>query len=81
MESKRKKQRNELEATKKELENEFRIAQGLEPLGDGEEDDTKKSEDEEEDPQRDIILMESSRILNDLIVPVEATAELQTVKK
>lgn len=80
MESKRKLQREELTKTKERLENEFRIAQGLPPIDKDKKDDEKPIENE--DPvESDVILKETAKILNDLIVPVETKdTDLKTVK-
>lgn len=80
MKSKRAAQRSQLEETKKKLKNEFRMAQGLPPI-DEENDEAKK--DEEEDPiESDVILKETAKILNDLIIPVDQNLnEMQTVKQ
>ena len=79
MESKRTSQREELTQTRERLENEFRIAQGLPPLQEGDSD--KKDALDEEPIENDIILKESARILNDLIVPVNLDdVDLKTVR-
>ena len=84
-EAKRKIEREKLTATKDRLENEFRVAQGLPPLNEEEEEEEEaldKAEEEEKAVESDVILKESAKILNDLIVPFESPAEdLQTVKK
>lgn len=83
MESKRKAEREQLLDMQHELENELRIAQGLEPLP--QRDDTAKiDEDEEEDDEEkphDILLQETARILNDLILILESgPSGLQALK-
>ncbi len=70
-EKKRKQQRDSLMRAKNNLENEMRIAQGLAPLDLDEaataEDDAETTDAEEE--LNDIILLETTKILGDLIVP------------
>ena len=81
--SKRKTEREKLLDMRHELENELRIAQGLEPLP--ERDDTLEidefeEEDDEEKPH-DILLQETARILNDLIqIPDSGSSGLQALK-
>ena len=84
LESKRKKEREELQSTKRQLENEIRIAQGLTPLPEDQqfEELDSVSEFEDEDKNKmDILLNESARILNDLIIltPAKPT-DLQAKK-
>lgn len=67
----RKQEREKIEATKFKLQNEFRIAQGLEPLPEGAEVD----EDEEVEPV-DVLLKESAKILFDLLTPQHSTAQI-----
>jgi carboxyl-terminal processing protease len=69
LQTKRKAERERLSAARKNLQNEFRIAQGLEPLS---EDST--DEDFEETEPVDVILNETARILEDLFSPVQTTA-------
>ena len=81
--SKRKTEREKLLDMRHELENELRIAQGLEPLP--ERDDTLEidefeEEDDKEKPH-DILLQETARILNDLIqIPDSGSSGLQALK-
>ncbi len=79
MESKRKTQREELTKTKERLENEFRIAQGLPPI---DRDNKNEKQAKDEAPvESDVILKETAKILNDLIVPVKANdPDIKTVK-
>ncbi|MGK0296656.1 MAG: carboxyl-terminal processing protease [Gammaproteobacteria bacterium] len=67
-ESKRKLEREKLTKSRKNLQNEFRIAQGLEPLA-------EESDDEEFDKTEpvDVILNEAARILEDLSRPIQTT--------
>jgi len=69
LESKRRQEREQLEAARKNLQNEFRIAQGLVPLD-------ESSEDEEIDRTEvaDVILKETARILFDLSTPTHLLA-------
>ena len=78
-ETKRKQQRELLTQTKERLKNEFRDAQGLPAI----DEDAESDEDTEEAPvASDVILKETARILNDMIIPFESPSEdLQTVKK
>jgi len=83
MESKRKIERAQLLDMKHELENELRIVQGLEPLP--ERDDSlaidEFEEENDEDKPHDVLLQETVRILNDMIVIPDASAtELQALK-
>jgi len=80
LESKRKKEREQLQTTRRQLKNELRIAQGLEPLQGAQEIDEPENEDEDKD-KMDILLNETARILHDLIVltPVMST-DLQAKK-
>ncbi|NNE38559.1 MAG: carboxy terminal-processing peptidase, partial [Gammaproteobacteria bacterium] len=68
-EAKRKAEREQLTSARKTLQNEFRIAQGLEPLA----EDSNDEEFEDTEPV-DVILNESARILEDLLSPVQTTA-------
>ena len=82
-ESKRKIERAQLLDMKHELENELRIVQGLEPLP--ERDDSlaidEFEEENDEDKPHDVLLQETVRILNDMIVIPDASAtELQALK-
>ena len=82
LESKRKKEREQLQTTRRQLKNELRIAQGLEPLQGAQEIDEPENEDEDKDKDKmDLLLNESARILYDLIVltPVMST-DLQAKK-
>ncbi len=80
MESKRTNQRKDLTEAKERLENEFRSAQGLPPI-DKEKEDNNTIADSEKPIESDVILKESAKILNDLIVPISQTDnEMQTVK-
>ena len=83
-ESKRKAEREHLLDMKHELDNELRIAQGLEPLPKKDTSldvDEFEEEDEDEDKPHDILLQETARILYDLIVlPDSSPAELQALK-
>ena len=75
LESKRKTEREQLLNTKRELLNEFRIAQGLDPLPQGTEPD-----ETEDDKIVDILLKEAAQILNDLIISTpEMPVDLQAV--
>ena len=69
LETKRKLEREKLTQARRNLQNEFRVAQGLEPLG--EESDVEDFDDTE---TVDVILNESARILEDLVGPVQTTA-------
>jgi len=71
VESERKKEREELQTSRKAITNAMRVAQGLEPLEElEEEEETNNNEqDEEENELLDIILQETANILNDLITP------------
>ncbi len=68
-ESKRKAEREQLSSARKTLQNEFRIAQGLEPLA----EDSDDEEFEDTEPV-DVILKETARILQDLLSPAQTTA-------
>ncbi len=82
MKTKRSEQRSELEETKKDLKNEFRIAQGLPPIDDENDDAKAESEDEEDPIESDVILKETAKILNDLIIPIDQNLNnIQTVKQ
>ena len=78
LESKRKKEREQLQTARRQLKNELRIAQGLEPLQGAQEIDEPENEDED---KMDILLNETAHILYDLIVltPVMST-DLQAKK-
>ncbi|MBT7950566.1 MAG: carboxy terminal-processing peptidase [Gammaproteobacteria bacterium] len=69
----RENEREKLLDTKLRLENEFRIAQGLEPLAKDEEADEAEKE---ELNTIDVILDETAHILFDLISPAHSTAQL-----
>ena len=69
VESDRKKEREELQTSRKEITNAMRIAQGLEPIDNFDEDETENSNQDEEEELIDIILQETANILNDLIAP------------
>ncbi len=83
-ESKRKAERENLLDMKHELENELRIAQGLEPLPERDntlEIDEFEEEENNEDKPHDILLQETARILYDLITtPNSSSARLQALK-
>ncbi len=68
-ETKRKTERETLSTARKTLQNEFRIAQGLAPL-----DDESDDQDFEDTEPVDVILNESARILEDLLIPPQTTA-------
>jgi len=74
--TKRKAERERLEQTSKELQNQYRIAQGLEPLPeDASEDDIAVAEEEEEEVEPvDVLLEEAANILTDLVIPPRTTA-------
>jgi hypothetical protein len=83
MKSKRQAEREQLLDMKHELENELRIAQGLEPLP--QRDGTLKidevEEEDDKDKPHDILLQETARILNDLILILDSgPAGLQALK-
>lgn len=85
-ESTRKEERDNLMQAKNKLENAMRVAQGLPPVemdaASVEEEAVTDEESAEDDEMSDIILMETTKILNDLIVPQEQIEEnLKTVKK
>ena len=69
----RKEEREKLQDAKFELENEFRIAQGLPPL---EKNAAEEDENEDEVEPVDVILEETANILFDLISPSHSTAQL-----
>lgn len=69
LQSKRKQEREKLDAARKNLQNEFRIAQGLDPLP-----EDSDEEDFEETEAVDVILNETARILEDLLTPLQTTA-------
>jgi carboxyl-terminal processing protease len=71
LENERKSEREKLLDTKLKLQNEFRLAQGLEPLAKGVEPD----ESEKVEPI-DVLLEETAQILFDLISPSHSTAQL-----
>ncbi|HSR63897.1 MAG TPA: carboxy terminal-processing peptidase [Gammaproteobacteria bacterium] len=78
LESERKQEREELLQAKRDLQNEFRVARGLEPLPeDADEEDLEVEEDEEVD----ILLNETARILHDWITSPSLSVDLQTVKQ
>jgi hypothetical protein len=87
MQSKRKAEREQLLDMKHELENELRIAQGLDPLPQrddtlkiNEDEEANEEEDDKEKPH-DILLQETARILNDLILILDSgPARLQALK-
>ncbi|NKB36711.1 MAG: tail-specific protease [Gammaproteobacteria bacterium] len=64
-------EREELKLTQLTLQNEFRQAQGLAPLVEGEEAD-----DDEDIEPIDVLLEEAAQILYDLISPTHSTAQL-----
>ena len=65
MESKRVKERDQILDTKRELENQLRIAHGLPPLP--KDADLSEIENDENEDKTDILLNETALILNDLI--------------
>ena len=65
MESKRIKERDQLLNTKRELENQLRIAHGLAPIP--ENADLSEVENDEDEDKTDVLLNETALILNDLI--------------
>ena len=67
----RKIERVKLKDTQLKLQNEFRLAQGLEPLLAG----VEAKETEEVEPV-DVLLEETAQILFDLISPAHSTAQL-----
>jgi carboxyl-terminal processing protease len=69
LQTKRKLERERLSDARKKLQNEFRIAQGLDPLS----EDTNEEEFEDTEPV-DVLLNETARILEDLFMPVQTTA-------
>ncbi|MEJ2093835.1 MAG: carboxy terminal-processing peptidase [Gammaproteobacteria bacterium] len=64
--SERKAEREKLQETREQLENEIRIAQGLPPLNDNESNTESAGQ---EDDTMDIILKEAGMILDDMIAP------------
>ena len=71
LESKRKQEREQLLATKRELQNQLRESQGLEPLAkDADLDDP--GDLEKDDVPVDVLLIETTHILNDLIINAPA---------
>ena len=70
----RKAEREKLEDAKFELDNEFRVAQGLAPVARDAEDQGEDEEDEVEPV--DVILEETANILFDLISPSHSTAQV-----
>ena len=77
MESKRAEQRQQLDDTKRRLRNEVRAAQGLPAI----DEDTEEAASEEDPIESDVILKETAKILNDLIIPTaQNIQEMQTVK-
>ncbi len=87
LETRRRMERNTNEKARQERENQFRIALGLEPLGEdeanGEQDETNGEQDEEHDERlSDILLNETAHILADLIDTTRPPpATLQTAGK
>lgn len=76
--SKREAERKKFKKAKHKLENEFRLAQGLEPLPDDTESlDSDSKEREKEEKPVDVILKETAQILGDLTVPARTTASEQ----
>jgi len=73
----REKERKEMNLKRNRIENEFRIAQGLEPIPEG--TDIEDLEDEDDFKPKDVLLEETARILHDLILPSHAIAS--TVQK
>ncbi len=72
---KREQEREKYKKTRHELTNQFRIAQGLEPIP--EDVDSKEEEEETEDEESDlldVLLNETAQILIDLITPARTTA-------
>ena len=67
LESKRKKQREELLTAKKDIQNAMRVEKGLPPLDDIKEELKSSDEESEEDDSIDVLLNETAEILNDLI--------------
>ena len=78
LESRRKKEQDELEATRRNLQNEMRIAQGLDPIP-VDADLEEINEDEVQDTS-DILLNETANILND-IININTTAEFRSVQQ
>ncbi|MCG8380512.1 MAG: carboxy terminal-processing peptidase [Proteobacteria bacterium] len=78
LESKRKEEREKLLESRKTIKNAMRVAKGLPPVEDTEEETEKTNEEDEE--TIDILLNESAKILNDLIVPpVDNQIDTRTV--
>ena len=75
--SKRKIEREKLKKAKRDLDNEYRIAQGLEPLLDDTEAEAEAGDDAEDTDPIDILLEETAHILSDLISPSQTTASTQ----
>jgi carboxyl-terminal processing protease len=86
-EQKRKQERDALLTARRQMRNEFRLAQGLPPLADNDEIEQPDIEpqvanvaeiaelgEEADDMEQDILLKEAARILFDLIVPAHRTA-------
>jgi carboxyl-terminal processing protease len=78
LESKRKQEREQLQIAKRDLQTQFRVAQGFEPLPDGAED--KHQQDLEDEESLDILLNETAQILYDLINATGKPVELQAIK-
>ena len=78
MKETRQAERNRLQESRRQLENEFRIAQGLAPLPEDEDIDNPDASDEDVEPV-DVLLEESAQILYDLITPVRSTAQVSAV--
>ena len=78
MESRRKNEQDQLTKTKRALENEIRIAQGLPPLA----DDKEPENSEKDNKGTDILLKESALILHDLVVSAQKLpAGIQAVQQ
>lgn len=76
--SERKAEREKLQETREQLENEIRIAQGLPPLNDNESNNESAGQ---EDDTMDIILKEAGMILDDMIAPsYELPMDIQAVQ-
>jgi len=71
--SKRKIEREKLKKARRDLQNQYRIAQGLEPLL----DETEADDDVEKIDPVDVLLEETAQILSDLISPSQTTASTQ----
>ena len=68
-------EREKLQNAKLELDNEFRLAQGLPPVAKDTEETGDNAEEDEVDPV-DVLLEETANILFDLISPSHSTAQL-----